>query len=128
MTDSKNLTAPQGKLRSRAWFDNPANADMTALYLERYMNFGLSQAELQSDRPIIGIAQTGPTFRLAIATTSNWRTAFVKVSAKRAALPSSSRFIRFRKPASARLPVSTVTLPISASSKCCMAIRSMASF
>jgi dihydroxy-acid dehydratase len=47
------------KLRSRAWFDNPDNADMTALYLERYMNFGLSQAELQSDRPIIGIAQTG---------------------------------------------------------------------
>ncbi|HEV7433487.1 MAG TPA: IlvD/Edd family dehydratase [Pseudorhizobium sp.] len=47
------------KLRSRAWFDNPHNADMTALYLERYMNFGLSQAELQSDRPIIGIAQTG---------------------------------------------------------------------
>ncbi|MBT9372298.1 IlvD/Edd family dehydratase [Rhizobium sp. CSW-27] len=52
-------TGPNGKLRSRAWFDNPANADMTALYLERYMNFGLSQAELQSDRPIIGIAQTG---------------------------------------------------------------------
>ncbi|UFN48813.1 dihydroxy-acid dehydratase family protein [Roseomonas sp. OT10] len=47
------------KLRSRAWFDNPDNPDMTALYLERYMNFGLSQAELQSDRPIIGIAQTG---------------------------------------------------------------------
>jgi dihydroxy-acid dehydratase len=47
------------RLRSRAWFDNPANPDMTALYLERYMNFGLSQEELQSDRPIIGIAQTG---------------------------------------------------------------------
>jgi dihydroxy-acid dehydratase len=47
------------KLRSRAWFDNPANADMTALYLERYMNFGLSLEELQSDKPIIGIAQTG---------------------------------------------------------------------
>ncbi|WP_185984757.1 IlvD/Edd family dehydratase [Aureimonas mangrovi] len=46
-------------LRSRAWFDNPGNPDMTALYLERYMNFGLSQEELQSDRPIIGIAQTG---------------------------------------------------------------------
>lgn len=46
-------------LRSRAWFDNPANPDMTALYLERYLNFGLSVAELQSDRPIIGIAQTG---------------------------------------------------------------------
>src|SRR5271156_4489694 len=47
------------KLRSRAWFDDPSNADMTALYLERYMNFGLSQEELQSGRPIIGIAQTG---------------------------------------------------------------------
>ena len=47
------------RLRSRAWFDNPDNADMTALYLERYMNFGLSQEELQSDKPIIGIAQTG---------------------------------------------------------------------
>ncbi|MBO9499055.1 MAG: dihydroxy-acid dehydratase family protein [Novosphingobium sp.] len=47
------------KLRSRAWFDNPDNIDMTALYLERYLNFGLSQDELQSGKPIIGIAQTG---------------------------------------------------------------------
>src|SRR5271156_509911 len=47
------------KLRSRAWFDDPSNADMTALYLERYMNFGLSLKELQSGKPIIGIAQTG---------------------------------------------------------------------
>jgi dihydroxy-acid dehydratase len=46
-------------LRSRAWFDNPENVDMTALYLERYLNFGLSLEELQSGRPIIGIAQTG---------------------------------------------------------------------
>src|ERR1700749_39039 len=46
-------------LRSRAWFDDPANIDMTALYLERYMNFGLSLEELQSGKPIIGIAQTG---------------------------------------------------------------------
>jgi dihydroxy-acid dehydratase len=46
-------------LRSAAWFNNPANADMTALYLERYLNFGLSLEELQSGRPIIGIAQTG---------------------------------------------------------------------
>jgi dihydroxy-acid dehydratase len=46
-------------LRSRAWFDNPANADMTALYLERTMNFGLSLEELQSGRPMIGIAQSG---------------------------------------------------------------------
>jgi len=47
------------KLRSRAWFDNPQNIDMTALYLERYLNFGLSLEELRSGRPIIGIAQTG---------------------------------------------------------------------
>ncbi|SFK25987.1 dihydroxy-acid dehydratase [Sphingomonas sp. NFR04] len=53
MTDS----AP--KLRSRAWFDNPDNVDMTALYLERYLNYGLSLEELRSGKPIIGIAQTG---------------------------------------------------------------------
>ena len=47
------------KLRSRQWFDNPANPDMTALYIEKYLNYGLSMEELQSDRPIIGIAQTG---------------------------------------------------------------------
>ena len=58
------MTADNGgaggrKLRSRAWFDNPDNPDMTALYLERYMNFGVSREELQSGKPIIGIAQTG---------------------------------------------------------------------
>ncbi|MEV0720083.1 IlvD/Edd family dehydratase, partial [Asanoa sp. NPDC050611] len=46
-------------LRSQQWWDNPANAGMTALYLERYLNFGLTRKELQSARPIIGIAQTG---------------------------------------------------------------------
>jgi dihydroxy-acid dehydratase len=46
-------------MRSKAWFDNPDNPDMTALYLERYLNFGLSREELQSGKPIIGIAQTG---------------------------------------------------------------------
>src|SRR6187551_3807412 len=50
---------PARTLRSRKWFDDPTNADMTALYLERYMNFGLSLEELQSGKPIIGIAQTG---------------------------------------------------------------------
>ena len=53
------MTQSRSPLRSRAWFDNPANIDMTALYLERYLNFGLSLDELQSGRPIIGIAQTG---------------------------------------------------------------------
>ncbi len=50
---------PARTLRSRAWFDNPGNPDMTALYLERYLNFGISREELQSGKPIIGIAQTG---------------------------------------------------------------------
>jgi dihydroxy-acid dehydratase len=57
--DKPVVKAATERLRSRAWFDNPDNPDMTALYLERYMNFGISQEELQSDRPIIGIAQTG---------------------------------------------------------------------
>ncbi|WP_395623287.1 IlvD/Edd family dehydratase [Sphingomonas daechungensis] len=54
-----DTSSPGRHLRSRAWFDDPANADMTALYLERYMNFGLALDELQSGKPIIGIAQTG---------------------------------------------------------------------
>ncbi|MBT0671357.1 dihydroxy-acid dehydratase family protein [Novosphingobium profundi] len=56
MTDQ---TKPKPKLRSRAWFDNPENIDMTALYLERYLNFGISLEELRSGKPIIGIAQSG---------------------------------------------------------------------
>jgi len=47
------------RLRSQAWFDNPENPGMTALYLERYLNYGLTREELQSSKPIIGIAQTG---------------------------------------------------------------------
>ena len=54
MTDT-----PKNQLRSRAWFNNPDNIDMTSLYLERYLNFGISLEELRSGRPIIGIAQTG---------------------------------------------------------------------
>jgi dihydroxy-acid dehydratase len=47
------------RLRSQLWFDNPENPGMTALYLERYLNFGITREELTSGRPIIGIAQTG---------------------------------------------------------------------
>ena len=54
MTDTQ-----KPKLRSRAWFDNPDNIDMTSLYLGRYLNFGLSLEELRSGKPIIGIAQSG---------------------------------------------------------------------
>jgi len=45
--------------RSQEWFDNPDNPGMTALYLERYLNYGLTREELQSGKPLIGIAQTG---------------------------------------------------------------------
>lgn len=59
MTNRNSPGTPSAKLRSRAWFDNPDNIDMTSLYLERYLNFGLSLEELRSGKPIIGIAQTG---------------------------------------------------------------------
>jgi dihydroxy-acid dehydratase len=58
MTDSPGKSTTR-KLRSRSWFDDRTHADTTSLYLERYMNFGLTLDELQSGRPIIGIAQTG---------------------------------------------------------------------
>jgi dihydroxy-acid dehydratase len=47
------------RLRSQLWFDNPDNPGMTALYLERYLNYGLTRDELTAGKPIIGIAQTG---------------------------------------------------------------------
>jgi xylonate dehydratase len=56
--DDGTSTAPR-RLRSRDWFDNPENPSMTSLYLERYLNFGLTRDELQSGKPIVGIAQTG---------------------------------------------------------------------
>ena len=45
-------------LRSQKWFNNPDDPEMTALYIERYLNYGLTRDELQSGKPIIGIAQT----------------------------------------------------------------------
>src|SRR5436190_2102038 len=62
MKKSDNNAAVNGKgrkLRSLEWFNNPHNPGMTALYLERYLNYGLTREELQSGKPIIGIAQTG---------------------------------------------------------------------
>src|SRR5688572_28446553 len=52
-------TTPDRRLRSRDWFDYPDDPDMTALYLERYLNWGLTLDELQGGSPIIGIAQSG---------------------------------------------------------------------
>jgi dihydroxy-acid dehydratase len=60
MAKKAKTLAPRGKgLRSQLWFDNPDNPGMTALYLERYLNYGLTSQELRSGKPIIGIAQTG---------------------------------------------------------------------
>jgi dihydroxy-acid dehydratase len=58
MATKPNAKDP-AKLRSQQWFNNPDNPDMTALYLERYMNWGLERKELQAGKPIIGIAQSG---------------------------------------------------------------------
>ncbi len=55
----KGGTDGKQRLRSAQWFDNPENPGMTALYIERYLNFGLTPGELRSGKPIIGIAQTG---------------------------------------------------------------------
>lgn len=57
MSEGRRILPSQ--LRSRLWFDNPDNPGMTALYLERYLNYGLTGEELRSGKPIIGIAQTG---------------------------------------------------------------------
>src|SRR6202008_2765025 len=60
IANSKGSCGPQQRrLRSQLWFDNPDNPGMTALYLERYLNYGLTGAEPTAGRPIIGIAQTG---------------------------------------------------------------------
>ncbi len=60
MTTANNGGAARRRpLRSSAWFNDPDNPGMTALYLERYLNYGLTREELQSGKPIIGIAQTG---------------------------------------------------------------------
>jgi len=56
---AKTPRKSERRLRSQLWFDNPDNPGMTALYLERYLNWGLTRRELQSGKPIIGIAQTG---------------------------------------------------------------------
>jgi len=101
------------RLRSRGWFDDPADPVMTALYLERYLNFGLTREELQSGRPIIGIAQTGsdlaPCNRHHVQLASRVRAA----SATRAVCHSSSRSTRSRRAANAPQRRSTPTSPIS---------------
>src|SRR3712207_2924502 len=54
-----DTTRPARRFRSRDWFDDPERMDQAALYLERFMNYGLTPEELRSGKPIVGIAKTG---------------------------------------------------------------------
>lgn len=86
-------------LRSRRWFDNPADPGMTALYIERYMNYGITREELQSGKPIIGIAQTGsdlsPCNRHHIELATRVRDGIRDMGG----FPLSFRYIPYKKPA-----------------------------
>ena len=96
------------QLRSRQWFNNPDDAEMTALYTERYLNYGLTREELRDGRPIIAIAQTGsdlsPCNRHHLELAKRVRDGI-------------------RRPESVRRQCLIATLPISALSKRSMAIR-----
>ena len=58
-TPGRKPATPNGRFRSQEWFEAPGHIDMAALYLERFMNYGITPAELRSGKPIIGIAQSG---------------------------------------------------------------------
>jgi dihydroxy-acid dehydratase len=47
------------RLRSEIWFNDEREPGETAVYIERFANYGITRKELQSSRPIIGIAQSG---------------------------------------------------------------------
>ena len=106
------------RLRSRSWFDDPSHPDMSALYVERYTNFGLSVAELQSDRPIIGIAQTGsdlaPCNRHHLTLAQRIKDG---IREEGGIPPSNFPSTRSRRPGSGRPPLSTAISPISAWSR-----------
>ena len=128
MADKKGANGKQRRLRSRDWFDAPGDPTMAALYLERYLNFGLTLDELHSNRPIIGIAQTGSD--LSPCNRHHLELAEPRARRhprRRAASRSSSRSIPSRRPASGRRRRSTATSPISAWSRACTATSSTAS-
>ena len=125
--NGKSQNRTERRLRSQLWFDNPDNPGMTALYLERYLNYGLTREELTSGKPIIGIAQTGSD----LSPCNRHHLELAEARARGhprppAASRSSFRCIRFRRPASGRPRRSIAISPISAWSKCCSAIRSTA--
>ena len=125
----KPTAEQRANLRSKAWFDNPANADMTALYLERTMNFGLTLEELQSGKPIIGIAQSGsdlsPCNRHHIFLAERVREGIREAGGVCFEFPLASDSGDLQAPDRGR---STAILPISGWSRCFTAIPSMASY
>jgi dihydroxyacid dehydratase/phosphogluconate dehydratase len=124
MTEQRNA---KPRLRSRLWFDNPDNPGMTALYLERYLNYGLTRRELTSGRPIIAIAQTGsdlsPCNRHHIELAKRVREGIRDAGG----VALNSRFTRSRRPASGRPRRSIAISPISGSSNFCTATLSTGS-
>jgi dihydroxy-acid dehydratase len=111
------------KLRSQRWFDDPEDPGMTALYAERYLNFGLTRGELQSGKPIIGIAQTGsdiaPCNRHHLDLAKRVRDGIIAAGGCRW----SSRSTPSRRPASAPPRRSTATSPTCRWWRCCTATR-----
>src|SRR5919204_1544370 len=117
----------QRRLRSQLWFDNPDNPGMTALYLERYLNFGLTKHELTSGKPIIGIAQSGsdlsPCNRHHLELAKRVREGIRDAGGIAFEFPMHP----MQETGSGRLLRSTAISPISVWSRCCSAIRSTAS-
>lgn len=120
------MTEKKKRLRSREWFDNPHDPGMTALYLERYLNYGLTLAELRGGKPIIGIAQSGsdlsPCNRHHLELAKRVRDGIIAAGGIRW----NSRRIRSRKAAADRRRRWTAILPTWRWWKPCTVIRSMA--
>ena len=120
---------PKGRrFRSQFWFDNPNDPGMTALYFERYLNYGLTRKEIMGGRPIIGIAQTGsdlsPCNRHHLQLAERVREGIRDAGGIALEFPCHPIQETGKRPTAA----SIATSPISAWSRCCSAIRSMASY
>lgn len=112
------------RYRSQDWFDNPDHIDMTALYLERFMNYGITPEELRSGRPIIGIAQSGsdisPCNRIHLELAKRVRDGIRDAGGIAMEFP----LHPILKTAAVRRPPSTATWRIWVWSRSCTAIRS----
>lgn len=92
-----DITKPKPKLRSSDWFNRKSDLGMTALYVERYLNSGLTREELMSDKPIIGIAQSGSDIA-PVSGFSLFLDTFVFASLPHPSSPKSARVFLFQSP------------------------------